>query len=95
MIAKKHDAKTVAKNLITSHGQVGFQKLIDMFRENVSGTIIGREFNVSRQRVSQWKAALGREITVFETCKEIIEFIDKPVEQLIVVTAEVAEETPA
>jgi len=77
VITRKSAPKTVANNLITEHGRDGFQRLIDMFRNNESGTKIGQLFGVSRQRVSQWKAALGKELVTFEIHPDIQDLVDQ------------------
>lgn len=74
---KSPDPRTVATNLIAEHGRAGFQRLIDMFRDGESGTKIGYAFGVSRQRVSQWKAALGKEFTTFEVHPDIRDLVDQ------------------
>jgi len=76
-VAKKPNPRTVALNLISEHGQDGFQKLIDMFRDNISGTRIGAAFGVSRQRVSQWKLALGVEHVRYEVDAAIQNLVDQ------------------
>lgn len=68
---KQPDPRTVALNLIAEHGKPAFHKLIEMFNDNVSGTKIGKIFGVTRQRVSQWKQALGYTHTTFEVKSEI------------------------
>lgn len=74
---KAPDPRTVASNLISEHGRAGFQHLIDMFRSGESGTKIGHVYGVSRQRVSQWKAALGTEIVSFQVHPDIQDLVDR------------------
>lgn len=76
---RKHaDPRTVAGNIIAEHGAPAFKKLIDMFRANESGTKIGFVFEVSRQRVHQWKLALGSETTTYEVHREVSDLVEPP-----------------
>jgi hypothetical protein len=61
--------------LIAEHGRAAFQRLIQMFCDNVSGAKIGQEFGVSRQRVSQWRAALGTEQVTYLVRHEIRDLV--------------------
>ncbi len=76
-VRKTPDPRTVAINLISEHGREGFQQLIELFRSGESGTKIGLIYNVSRQRVSQWKLALGKEIVSFEVHPAISDLVDQ------------------
>ena len=55
----------VARNIIKKHGPDKFTRLLDLFREGVSGTDIAAEFGVSRQRVNQWKQKLGTSVETY------------------------------
>ena len=68
----------VAENLIKTYGSAKFTQLIQMFHENVSGTAIASEFEVSRQRVNQWKHSLGVErITYLDVEKAVLKASQK------------------
>jgi hypothetical protein len=69
--------RTVAQNIIAEHGKPAFQKLIAMFRANESGTKIGHVFSVSRQRINQWKAALGSEHVTYVLDPAIEDLVEK------------------
>lgn len=71
------DPRTIAQNIIAEHGKPAFQKLISMFRANESGTKIGHIFSVSRQRVNQWKAALGTEHVTYVVDPAIEDLVEK------------------
>lgn len=77
MAKRKPDPRTVALNLISEHGKASFQRLINLFGSGASGTKIGAAFGVSRQRVSQWRAALGIERTSYEVFPEIADLVDQ------------------
>lgn len=74
--AKLPDPRVVAQNIISEHGRPAFQKLIEMFRDNVSGEKIGFVFKVSRQRVSQWRVILGKQRFIYEVNPEIIDLVE-------------------
>ena len=59
------DAQRIATHILDTFGEKGLARLIAMFRANESGTKIGAVFGVSRQRVNQWKSALGVEHTTY------------------------------
>lgn len=73
------DPRTIAENIISDHGKAGFQTLIEMFRANESGTKIGYVFGVTRQRVNQWKTALGEERVTFVVDPAVEDLLDIPV----------------
>lgn len=78
MPTRKPDPRTVAYNLISEHGRQRFQLLIDLFRRGESGTKIGQEFGVTRQRVSQWRSALGVETVSYRLHDEIADLAEDP-----------------
>lgn len=71
-------AKKVAQNLIKSHGISNFLTLIRMFQSNESGSKIAKKFSVSRQRVHQWRKALGITEVTFTPSSEVAEIIGVP-----------------
>lgn len=60
------DPRKIADHIIREHGPGGFQKLIEFFQRGVDGETIGGIFGVTRQRVCQWRAGLGKRIVTFE-----------------------------
>lgn len=68
-------ARKVAEHIINSHGQKAFVQLIEMFKNQVPGSLIAKEFSVSRQRVHQWKHAIGEEHKSFELKSEVFDLI--------------------
>ena len=47
-----------------------------MFRAGESGTKIGQVYGVTRQRVSQWKNALGYETVTYTVKSDIADLVD-------------------
>lgn len=65
------NAGTMAANFVAEYGRPGLKRFLQMLREEVSGELIAREFNVSRERVRQWKNAFGRVVYSYEPSPEI------------------------
>lgn len=53
------DPTVSINNFINKYGKPNLIKLIDMFKRNVSGNTIAREFGVTRQQVFYWKNIFG------------------------------------
>lgn len=64
-------ARIVAQNFIRTYGIKRFNKLITMLMGSEPGPKIAAEFDVSRQRVHQWKVQLGVEHTTFTVDPEV------------------------
>jgi len=61
----------LARNLIKKHGLEKFNYLIDSFQKGVAMPQIAQEFQVTRQRVQQWRQALGNHYSHFTPHPEI------------------------
>lgn len=68
---KSEIARTVAQNFIKAYGQKKFVRLVEMLKSNEPGPKIAYEFDVSRQRVHQWKEQLGVETRTFTLDPEV------------------------
>lgn len=55
-----------AKNFIKMRGRANFKLLLDMFHQQVSGELIAQKFDVSRERVRQWRDIFGQTVTTYE-----------------------------
>jgi len=55
----------VARNFIKNYGKVKYRRLIQGFVNNESGQVLADEFNVSRERIRQWKNTFGEVITIY------------------------------
>jgi hypothetical protein len=71
------DARIVAANIIRKYGRVEFQTLIQLFRDNVPTRQIMAGFGVTRQRVAQWREALGTQVVSFEPDPKIVELLPR------------------
>ena len=60
-----------AKNFIKKYGSTSFDRLIARLGKGESGQSIADEFNVSRERVRQWKNAFGQVFVTYRLHPEI------------------------
>jgi len=65
----------VARNFIDSYGYNKFRWLINALAKGVSGQTIADEFNVSRERVRQWKNTFGVILVQYKLHPEIVTVI--------------------
>ncbi len=61
----------IARNFIKRYGAKGLDRLILALSNGESGQCIAEEFNVSRERVRQWKNAFGQVMTIYQVYPEI------------------------
>lgn len=55
----------VVRNIVERHGRAGLRRLVEGFRANESGQVLGDDLGVTRERVRQWKEILGREVRTY------------------------------
>ena len=55
----------VVRNIVERHGRAGLRRLVEGFRVNESGQVLGDDLGVTRERVRQWKEILGREVRTY------------------------------
>jgi len=61
----------IARNFVDRYGVGGLQRLLDALAEGLSGQVIADEFQVSRERVRQWKNAFGHSVTLYQVHPEV------------------------
>ena len=61
----------IAQNFIERYGADGLQDLLDLVAAGESGQLIAQRFEVSRERVRQWKNAFGRVVTLYQVHPEV------------------------
>lgn len=61
----------VARNFIRTYGRARFRRLLTALANGESGQVIANEFDVSRERVRQWKNTFGEVITHYRLYPEI------------------------
>jgi hypothetical protein len=78
-LLKRHipDARVVAENIIKKHGMTAFQLLIQLFQDGAPTRKVMKVYAVSRQRVSQWREALGTQVVSFEPSPRIVHLLPR------------------
>ena len=71
MASVSKSRERVARNFIRSYGRSRFQRLLSALAAGESGQAIADEFNVSRERVRQWKNTFGDMVTIYQLHPEI------------------------
>ncbi|MCO4743844.1 MAG: helix-turn-helix domain-containing protein [Proteobacteria bacterium] len=61
----------VARNFINRYGEQKLRWLLQALDEGQSGQVIADEFDVSRERVRQWKNAFGRSLTLYQVHPDV------------------------
>lgn len=76
------EALQIARRVVLSYGGIkALKQLSDMFERQEAGTAIGDVFDVTRQRIHQWRRVLGQESCQFklhECVKQLIETYSRP-----------------
>lgn len=68
--------ETIARNFIERYGADRLNRLLDALASGESGESIAREFDVSRERVRQWKNAFGSIMTLYQVHPEVQRLVD-------------------
>ena len=61
----------IAKNFVERYGAEGLARFLEALGDGQSGQAIADEFQVSRERVRQWKNAFGQSVTLYQVFPEI------------------------
>ena len=70
--------RTIAQNFVKRYGQQRFRELLDALGSGQSGQSIAEAFDVSRERVRQWKNTFGTVVTLYQVHPEILSVFDEP-----------------
>ena len=70
-VASPRSREKVARNFIRTYGRIRFRRLLSALANGESGQAIADEFDVSRERVRQWKNTFGEVITHYRLFPEI------------------------
>ncbi|MFK7928243.1 MAG: helix-turn-helix domain-containing protein [Myxococcota bacterium] len=65
----------VARNFVRRYGAERFAMLLQALADGQSGQTIADEFQVSRERVRQWKNAFGQVLTLYQVHPEVAEIL--------------------
>lgn len=61
----------VARNFVSRYGTARLEWLLAALSSGESGQTIADEFDVSRERVRQWKNTFGRVVTLYQVHPEV------------------------
>lgn len=61
----------VARNFIRRYGAERFRRLLDALAVQESGQSIAEEFQVTRERVRQWKNTFGQVLTLYQVHPDV------------------------
>ena len=67
----------MARNFVKRYGAEQFDQLMTLLSEGASGQMIANTFEVSRERVRQWKNAFGQVITLYQVYPEVQKVLDE------------------
>jgi len=70
-VASPKSRQRVARNFIKRYGRLQFRRLLESLANGESGQAIANDFDVSRERVRQWKNTFGEVITYYRVYPEI------------------------
>lgn len=74
----KRNREQVARNFVRRYGRDRLRRLIDLLSMGESGQTIADEFEVSRERVRQWKNAFGAVLMIYQVHPDVQSVIDEP-----------------
>jgi hypothetical protein len=61
----------VARNFVERYGPDRLAQLLALFAAGESGQVIAEQFDVSRERVRQWKNSFGQLVSIYQVHPEI------------------------
>lgn len=67
----------VARNFVKRYGAARFRRLLAALTSGESGQVIADEFEVSRERVRQWKNTFGSVLTLYQVHPEVQAVLDE------------------
>lgn len=73
----RSSAERVANNFINRFGVDELQWLLDALSRGESGQQIADHFEVSRERVRQWKNTFGQVVTLYQVHPEVASLLDE------------------
>ena len=67
----------VALNFVERYGEARFHELLDSLANGESGQRIAQSFDVSRERVRQWKNTFGTVVTLYQVHPEVLSLLKR------------------
>ena len=71
-----NNRERVARNFVKRSGRERFERLLAALKGNESGQAIADEFEVSRERVRQWKNTFGTVLTLYQVHPDVQSVLD-------------------
>jgi hypothetical protein len=66
----------VARNFVKRYGEQRFRELLEALSSGESGQSIAESFEVSRERVRQWKNTFGTVVTLYQIHPEVLSVLE-------------------
>jgi len=76
-MASTKSRERVARNFVKRYGSKRLRRLLDALGHGESGQAIADEFDVSRERVRQWKNTFGQVLTLYQVHAEVQSVLDE------------------
>jgi len=74
-------SERVARNFIKRYGPERLRQLLSALADGESGQVIADEFQVSRERVRQWKNTFGQVVTLYQVHPEVQSLLEEEAAQ--------------
>lgn len=81
MTTHNSERTTVIRNIIKKYGMAKAKSLISALEHLDSGEEIARDYGVSRERVRQWKHALGATVQLYQVHPEVLAVLHRPLRE--------------
>lgn len=75
-MASTRSRERVARNFVKRYGRERFRDLLTALGNGESGQSIAEAFDVSRERVRQWKNTFGTVVTLYQVHAEVLALLD-------------------
>ncbi len=75
-MAGARSRERIAKNFVKRYGADGLRRLLIALANGESGQQIADDFEVSRERVRQWKNAFGQVVTIYQVHPEVMGLLE-------------------
>ena len=76
-MASSKSRERVARNFVNRYGAERFSALLEALASGESGQAIANDFDVSRERVRQWKNTFGQVLTLYQVHPEVQRVLDE------------------
>ncbi|MCA9490499.1 MAG: helix-turn-helix domain-containing protein [Myxococcales bacterium] len=76
-MATSRSRERVARNFVKRYGRERLRQLLLLLANGESGQAIAETFDVSRERVRQWKNTFGTVVTLYQVHPEIEALLDE------------------